>query len=280
MRPPARLVAVLVLLASAACTTASRYAALPKPDPIDSVPTTAPGSQHLDEVVLPAVAGTTSTTIGIGPGPLTIVGRVEDPDGAPVAGAVVHLERLVGDSFASVDVPTAADGTWNVTKALGGRYRIRAWLPPSMAMLQAQIVFIESPASKPVILRLERFQGTRVDAVVAPVPPLIDEEANLKVRVTTRVVDQRGVVRSTPRVSETVALTGSGEWSLRSSNPAVTDSTGSVTFLLVCRDDGPQPLSVVIAGAETIPLSLPDCIDPSATTTSSSSSTTTSTTTE
>ena len=40
-------------------------------------------------------------------------------------------------------VPTAVDGTWNLEKVLGGRYRVRAWKAPDLVS-KTEIVFIET----------------------------------------------------------------------------------------------------------------------------------------
>lgn len=265
---------VLLALLAVACSGRDPYDPLPRPDPVEPLEdpvTTQP--QGLSGVSLPVAQGTTTTTVVVGPGPLRIVGRVEGPDG-PVGGAVVRLERIVGEGSASVDVPTAPDGTWNVENVLGGRYRIRAWQQPSLAMVRAQVVFVEAGKESPVLLRLDRYEGRRVDGVIAPDPPLVDEQANLKVRVADRLVDERGIVRTTPRPGTSVRLTGSGSWFVRSPNPQTTGSDGSVTFRVECTDDGDQPLSVVVDGTETIALDLPACVDPTAPPTTGSTSTT------
>lgn len=278
MRRLGTAVAVLAALASA-CGGDDPYAPLPKPDAAPAETTTTTARPDLDAVVLPAARGTTTTTVAVGPGPITILGRVTGPDG-PVAGAIVRLERLVGDGSAAVQVPTAADGTWNVERVLGGRYRVRAWQPPQLAMARASVVFVEAGAPEPIELRLDRYEGRRVDAVVAPEPPAVGGQANLKVRVADRVVDDRGVIRTTPTVGVSVQLTGSGSWFVLSSNPQSTGSDGSVTFAVQCQSEGSQPLSVVLQGTETVTLSVPPCVDPNptSTTTSTSSTTTTSTT--
>lgn len=269
---------LLVALAGAACGGGDPYAPLPKPDdaaPASSTTTTVP--IDYESIGLPAARGTTTTTVVVGPGPITIVGRVTGPDG-PVAGAVVRLERLVGDGSATLEVPTAADGTWNAERVLGGRYRVRAWLQPQLAMARSTVVFVEAGEPEPIELRLDRYEGRRVDAVIAPDPPLLDEEANLKVRVADRVVDERGVIRTTPSAGVSVQLTGSGSWFVLSSNPQTTGTDGSVTFRVECQAEGAQPLSVVLQGSETVPLTIPACIDGTPTTTTSSSSTSSSTT--
>lgn len=271
---------VLLALALVACSTRDPYDPLPRPDPVEPVEETATTlPADLSSASLPEVPGTTTTTVALGPGPITIVGRVEGPDG-PVGGAIVRLERLVGSGSAAIEVPTAPDGTWNVEGVLGGRYRIRAWRQPALAMIRAQLVFVEARDEPPVLLRLDRYEGRRVDAVLAPDPPLVDEPANLKVRVAERVVDERGIVRTTPQPGVSVRLTGSGRWSTMSPNPQTTGADGSVTFRVECGEQGEQPLAVVLDGTDSAPLDLPPCEDPTApSTTSTTDSSTTSTST-
>ncbi len=251
-------VLALVLLGSA-CAGTHKYDPLPVPDAGDASPTTSSTiAPRLDEVQLPAVPGSTTSTVAMGPGPVTIVGRVDGPDG-PLSGARVRLERLAGDGVATVEVPTGPDGSWNVQNVLGGRYRVRAYQAPSFGMTRAQVVFVDSPRAKPIILRVDRFEGTRIDAVIAPQPPVVDSPSNLKVRVTVRGVDSQGIVRSTPRASAMVTLSGTGSWSLSSSNPSFTDAAGEALFQLTCLAAGAQPLTVMLDTGETQALDLPAC---------------------
>lgn len=267
------MVAGLALLL-VACSSTDPFDPLPEPEAIDASTTTTVPEPDLTGVPLAPVQGTTTTVVAIGPGPLTIVGRVEGPDG-PVAGATVQLERLVGDGSALVRVPTAADGTWNVADVLGGRYRVRAWRTPDLAVARTRAVFLESGPQRAVELRLERVGGRRVDAVIAPDPPQVDEPANLKVRVAERGVDAEGLVNDVPRAGATVTLGGSGDWFVSSSNPLVTGDDGSVTFRVTCGDGGAQPLTVQLEDGAIYPLDLPACVDPTATTTTTSTTSTT-----
>jgi hypothetical protein len=252
------LVLALALVAGA-CADAHKYDPLPVPDASeDTSPTSSTVAPRLDEIALAPVQGTTSTTTAIGPGPVTIVGRVDGPDG-PVSNARVHLERLVGDRFASVDVPTGPDGSWNIQNVLGGRYRIRAYQTPSLGMLRAQVVFVDSPQAKPVVLRIDRFDGTKVESALAPSPPLVGADANLKVRVVVRQVDAQGIVRTIPQAGISVTLTGTGSWSVATSNPAFTDASGEASFEVQCGATGTQPLSATLGTGESQPLDLPAC---------------------
>lgn len=262
------LLAVLAVVA-VGCVEDRRYDPLPVPESSEELPPTSTTvAPNLDEIQLAGAPGTTTTTApSVGPGPVTIVGRVDGPEG-PVPGAIVRLERVVGDGrTATLDVPTAADGTWNAANVLGGAYRIRAHLAPSLGMLRAQVVFVEALDPKPVILELERFEGTRVDGAIAPNPPTVGERANLSVRVTANQVDAQGKVRQTPLVAVVVTLSGTGSWAVLSGNPGVTGSDGVAPFVLECGASGDQPLTAFLSTGETFPLSLPPCSAAATTTT-------------
>jgi hypothetical protein len=249
----------LALVVVAGCADAHKYDPLPVPEASEETsPTSSTVPTNLDEIPLEAVGGTTSTTTAIGPGPVTIVGRVDGPDG-PVPNARVHLDRIVDGGVASVEVPTGPDGSWNVQHVLGGHYRIRAYQVPSLGMARAEVVFVDSPKAKPVVLTVERYEGTEVDAAIAPSPPPVGSAANLVVRLATRQVQPGGLVRSTPLANESVTLTGSGSWGTDSANPGFTDAAGEATFEVVCGATGPQPLSVQLVTGEVVPLDLPAC---------------------
>jgi hypothetical protein len=96
--------------------------------------------------------------------------------------------------------------------------------------------------------------------------------------VSDRVVDNQGIVQTTPRSGTSVTLSGSGSWAVRTSNPAVTDATGTATFRLVCRAEGDQSLSVVLDGSDVQALNVPGCVPPPTTTTSGAPGSTTTTT--
>ena len=273
----ARWIVIVALLAAivAACSSNDPFSSLPDPKPVVTEPTTSTTETDFTKTPLNGVRGTTTTVVAIGPGPLTIVGRVEAPDGTVVPDAIVQLERVVGESSAQMRVPTAPDGTWNAANVLGGRYRIRAWRAPDLATLRPQIVFLESGPQRAVNVKLDALGGVRVDSAIAPDPPLVDEYANLKVRVAERSVGADGVVHDTPVAFTSVTLSGSGEWEVSSPNPSTTESDGSVVFRMRCLDDGPQPLAATLENGQSFALSIQPCFDPSKATTSTSSTTST-----
>ena len=269
-----RLLALLLVVAAAACSDSDPFASLPEPDEVERESTTTTMEPDFTTVPLAAVEGSTTTVVAFGPGPVTIVGRVEGPDGV-IPDAIVQLERVIGDTVVTTRVPTAPDGTWNLANVLGGRYRIRAWRTPDLATPRAELVFLESGPQRVVSLRVEPVGGVRVDNAIAPDPPIIFEEANLLVRVAERSVDAEGVTRDTPLASVAVRLVGSGDWRVQGSNTSFTGADGSVTFRVTCEEEGEQPLLAELENGQRYALVIPPCVDPDATTTTTEATTTT-----
>jgi hypothetical protein len=242
----------------AACTGGGY--SLPKAKPAPSLPGIT-AVQDLSNVVLAGVPGRTTTTAPrIGPGPANLKGTVSGPDG-PVAGAVVHLERLVEGGTATADASTAADGTWVAANVIGGRYRVRAYLPPELALVKPAVFFLGGTENKILDITLTRYTGLVATASVAPTPPLVDEPANLVVRVAQQSVDAGGVVRSVGLSGAAVQLVGSGLWRVESPNPSVTNDSGDAEWQVRCRSAGSQQLAVLVNDTDTLALTIPPCQD-------------------
>lgn len=255
-----RVLPVILSLASlglAACADDDTIEIPPPPSLAPSTSTTE--LPDFGEVGLKPVPGRTTTTIAVGPGAATLNGTVEGPDGA-VDGATVRVERLVGDAVAIADTPVLPDGTWSLPAVLGGRYRVRAWRAPDLALTKPEVFFLESKETKTLALRVSRYSGVAVTFDAAPNPPVVGEPAALEIVVSERTVDDQGVVRASPVSRASVELFGTGQWRYPSSNPTITDSLGHARWEIVCRDDGKQALSVLVADSATFPLDLADCV--------------------
>ena len=63
---------------------------------------------------------------------------------------------------------TAADGSWTIGAVLGGRYRVRAWQQPSLAVTTPQIFFLGGTESRSLTIQLTSFTGPNVAAAIAP----------------------------------------------------------------------------------------------------------------
>lgn len=250
-------VVVSVAVGLVACDSGDPFEPLPVPDRVPAPTTSSVAPPDFSGVALAPVDGSTTTTeVVVGPGRSTLAGRVDGPDG-PVEGAVVRLERLVGDTSARLDVVTGPDGLWQAPDILGGRYRFRAWREPDLAMLEPQILFLAAGQTLDSTLVVERFQALALDSAVAPDPPVVGERTNLVVRVSSQVVGEDGVVRATAESGVELTLgTGLG-WIAESPIRARTSTAGDVTFTLVCRAPGRQPLTVMLPPRISVPAPVP-----------------------
>jgi hypothetical protein len=270
-----RLVAAAGVLAVALAACAGGSYSVPEPKPLPKLPDTT-AVQDFSGVVLAGVPGRTTTTAArIGPGQAGLDGTVAGPDG-PVPNAVVHLERIVDAGTAVLDIRTNPDGTWQAPNILGGRYRLRAYLAPELALVKPSVFFLGGTEKKSLAITLQRYTGLVASASIAPNPPFVDEAANLVVRVATQSVDEGGVVRAVGSGGLAVQLVGTGAWRVESPNPTITDLDGTVQWQVRCRGAGVQPLSVLVNDIETLTLNLPACEDVTLVPTAPGESTTTS----
>lgn len=260
MRRRATLVVILVALSviAAACSKKSGYDFPDHPPKVDPEEvTTVP---DYSSVRLAAVPGRTTTTIDNTPGKASMAGLVVAPEGN-VPGATVHVERLVGDTVLALDIATNPDGSWRLDAIKGGRYRVRAWRAPDLALTNPIVFFLNGDEQKTnFTLLVNRYTGTNVSGAVAPNPPRVDEPANLVVQVTSVVVDPTGVVRATPQSNMQVDLQGTSNWRTDTSATAFTDSNGQAFWRMTCLASGNQPLSASVNG-QGYALSLPGCVE-------------------
>lgn len=267
--------AVLALLMVAGCEQGD-VGSLPPPPTFQSTTTTT--EPDFSAVGLPEVPGRApTTTVPFFGGQANLTGVVVGPDGAAALGAVVRVDRLVGDDEATAMVPTQSDGTWIAGQVLGGRYRVRAWRAPDLAMVEAEIFFLGGSEEKQLTLQLRRFDGVEVSSTIAPDPPIVAQPANVVVLVTTASVDDQGVVRATPRPGVRVDLIGTAAWRVESgSRSSVTDSSGQARWRVRCDRSGDQPLSVIVDSSDTYPVETGPCTAPEPSTTTTAGVTTTS----
>jgi hypothetical protein len=256
---------VAAVLAIAGC---SDDGALPEPSPTSAESTTSTTLFDFSGVPLEPVPGQTTTTLAQ-TGRSDVQGFVTGPQGGPIGGATVRIERLVFDSVATADLVTRPeDGGFDMPNVPGGRYRVRAFLPPTLAQVEPEVFFLEDGAQRKLDITLTEHSGLDVRASVAPAQPLLDEAVNLVVQVVNSVVDGNGIVRSQGVPGELVSLGGSSRWRLQSTNPVSTDGQGVARFELSCQSTGPPQLAVQLSGSgQVFELDLPDCVDPATLTT-------------
>ncbi|HUQ39777.1 MAG TPA: carboxypeptidase-like regulatory domain-containing protein [Acidimicrobiales bacterium] len=255
MKRRAVLLSVALSVVVAACSDPA--AELPAP------PTTAPttsttAAPDLSLIDLGGVPGTTSTTVAIGPGKARLSGVVNGPSG-PVPGAHVRVERLVGGGVAVADVQADGAGHWELPRILGGRYRVRAWLAPELALVKPEVLFLGATEERDVPIPVQRYVGLVAVPATAPAPPIVDEPVTLVVQVARRLVDEQGVVRSSSVPLTRLELFGGGAWEIGSANPTTSDSAGRGEWELRCNSTGRHPLTVLVGQEESVPVDVEAC---------------------
>ncbi len=287
-RRATRVVALFSLVLAACGSPESGL--LPPPSSTSStsvVPTTQAVDRSL--IALEPLPGQTTTTAPIESGRSRLRGRVLGPDGG-AGGAVVRVERLVGDAVQRRDVPTGPGGAFDLANVPGGRYRVRAFLSPRLAMMGSEIFFLEDGGDKELELRTEVFDGLTVKGSTNPASPLVGQGVNVAVRVAQRSVDANGVGREVPLPGVPVRIQTSGFAELGraaapepgpDADPAsddeepetatsrATDPNGVVVFELACDRAGPTSAVAVVGSGdseESFPIEVPAC-SPAPTTT-------------
>jgi hypothetical protein len=247
------------------------------PVPATSEPTTTTAARAQAASNDQPVAGrVTVTAPAVGPGSSTIDGVVLGPGGA-VPGATIEADRIVGDASVGTQATSAADGSWKLAGVLGGRYRLRAWKAPTLALTTPQLLFVADGAGLTVTLTLASFTGPQLSVSVAPDPPQVGQPASLAILVTQPVVGATGVV-SSPGVADTaVTLIPGANWALSGPASAPTTANGTVLFTVTCLVPGPGGLTASVAGGPAVGLAVQPCVEPPAppATTGGSSSTST-----
>jgi len=303
--------ALSLCLLAVACSGGGTKKLIPPPPVTVARLTTAPPGSDFSSVALPVVEGKVPVKkIEISGGDATLAGVINGPEG-PVAGAVVRVERLVGDAVTRLDVVSNADGSWrapqpaaspfatvptsevtvpgqlptipaitttfpptSATKPtgpqgiLGGRYRVRAWRSPDLALTTPQILFVEAKQNKTLGIQLSRYTGIAASAVTAPDPPVLNGVTNVTAVVTTVSVDGDGIVRAVPLPGATVSLTVGSGWLFSGGGPTSTNGQGRATFQIRCQALGPSPVELTVNSSQTFTLPVRACVAPPSTTSS------------
>lgn len=251
-----------VLLAGCGGSVDSLSVPNPPPDTVTTAPTALTFPRGLENVTQSTVAGeTTLTTPAMGPGGATLNGTVLGPAG-PVAGATVEVVRFVQDEYRTVDLTSKPDGSWSLPKILGGRYRVRAWLPPTLDMVSPQIIYLSDSQRTSLTLTLTQYSGTNISVAINPPTPYVNQPLNLIVEVTNPTVGGDGVITNPPVTGASVSLVNGPDWNVMFGNPLTTNTNGQALFQVSCTVPGDDPLSAQVGSSNPVSLQLPPCSEP------------------
>ncbi len=262
MRPGAAAFAVAIAVGASllgGCKRSTEVVLPPVPSTVALQPTTtSPLSASLAEDSLPTVpnASTTTTLVSVGPGTVTLTGVVTGPDG-PVAGATVHIERIVGDQVASSDVVSTKSGRYTAPRIKGGRLRVRAWRSPDVAGTQNVVVFASGTTT--LDLQVKKFGGTDVQWAIAPRNPMLGQLVNLVVQLSTTAVGPDGLAGIAPLSGVGVSLTPLGVLQPAVLEQRLSDAQGRALFTLSCNAVGSSAIDVTLATGEQAHLEPPSC---------------------
>ncbi|MCU4183620.1 carboxypeptidase-like regulatory domain-containing protein [Acidiferrimicrobium sp. IK] len=237
------------------------FPAPPSTSPQPPTTAVAPPADYSQVRQSPVPGVTTTTLPTIGPGAATIDGTIVGPSG-PVAGATVEAERIVDGVSAATQATTAADGSFTISKVLGGVYRLRAWQPPMLSLITPDVFFLGATDTQSVTFTLQSFGGVQVTSSMAPGTVEVGDDANLVVSVTQQTVGPDGVVRPVPMPAQNVTLDDGGGWSTLGANPAVTGPDGNARFVLTCTSAPAPAVIASVAGAAPATLPTSTCVNP------------------
>lgn len=187
-------------------------------------------------------------------------GTVYGPDG-PVEGAVVRLERFVGDDFGREDISTNGDGRWEATGLIGGRYKVRAWARPDLATVEPQSAFVANKdGAATVDLTIERFDGEQLQGALDAAEPHVGEIVTMRALVSRVEVDDEGIVAGTGIEGREVELVVLGGIRVVGPKKADTNAEGFAEFSVVCMVTGFHGVTIR-SGDLSTDVDFPECLD-------------------
>lgn len=200
----------------------------------------------------------TKPILAVEGGDAKLHGRVFAPEDE-IEGALVRLERFVGEDFGVLDVPVRKDGTWEAKDIRGGRYRLRAFKRPAWATTEPQAYFL--PADKGegnVDLAMEHHDGLLLQGALELAEPHVGEKATLRVLLLEEEVAEDGVVRGLGIPAAEVVVSLLGGVAVVGSQVTTTDENGVAGFTVLCTEEGIHGVNLTSTGLTTF-VELPHC---------------------
>lgn len=206
----------------------------------------------------PAAAPDVDVSVSVIGGEANLSGTVMLPDGTPVAGATVQIERFTSEGQGTAETISGDDGSWTADGLLGGRFRVRAFAPNQLASIDPSVLVVARTGTAQLTLTVDvAADGLRFD-MVGPPGIAIGAPGTAAIVISREIVDETGRLIRTPVASRdmTVSLTGAR---LLSADVVITDPGGSSRFLIACDFEG-APTAVITTSDVQAFISLPSCM--------------------
>ncbi len=204
-----------------------------------------------------------SPPIPVTGGHATVSGVVTGPAG-PVGGATVRIERWVGTASGSINVSTDGGGRFAAGNLLGGHYKVRAWLQPSLTTFKAATGFVADNGRLTANVSMEQHDAYVVQLAARTGAITVGQPFAVVTLVTQETVDPNGIVLPVPVPNNSVSLSVDGGMVIAGANPATTDAGGTATWTLTCQAPGGYSATVSSPNGSRS-LALPACTAPTTT---------------
>ncbi len=159
--------------------------------------------------------------------------------GTGIAGtAIVRIERHTQAGSVSEDIRTSADGSWSISGLLGGRYRVRAWVPGRFAMDSSMVFYLDDESAMSLELPLREIEPAVELDVYNGGKIYSGLTGSAVVAVTERTVDADGYITNRPVPGKVIDVTAQSPLTLLSPAQSTTNSHGQSTIRIRCNQVG------------------------------------------
>lgn len=217
--------------------------------------TSGPSPYRLQEVpntrheVLPVVAPKPeSSKVTVHGGTSELTGFITGPEG-PLQGAEVVVQRFTKDGAAVVRTQTNSSGLWRITEILGGRYRVRAYVPSRFGSSGSEVFFLNEGETRSHNVNLSDPSDEPVVSGLVDGKGFVGSGAQAMVFVAIREVDEDGKTRQVAAQGFEVELVLDGVSAVMTSGPtARTGPGGLARFTYDCIEIWNGSATAVVLG--------------------------------
>lgn len=220
-----------------------------------------PGSERAPTAAIPAAEEPTGSVVEteLTGGSVTLEGVVQLPDGTPVSGATVRIERFTVDGSAVGETVSGSDGTWRADGLLAGRLRVRAYAPNALASVESVVVVLSTTGKATIPLQVQAAASSIRFDVAGPLGIAIGTEATVAVVVSRELVDEEGRLVQIPLAGQPLLTTFAPPARLLSADLVTTDDGGAARYLVVCDAAGTAVARPELEGQRPT-VQLPSCV--------------------